>query len=170
MLKDLLYARGLNAPGRLTATGSRAFTLCFVDQYCLRRVEGVDPFFLRSAHDYQPSKGGRAPASASLPWNFQAVTLSSPGRNFTQFPSKDDDGDLDDEVLLHGVKLFKKIKGPTYRARSPGVGECRPLRATCGMTFVVSHFDKAFAKKIDPGLVKVAHFAPPDRYRQSANC
>ena len=67
---------------------------------------------------------------AAIPWNFQAVTLSSPGRNFTQFPSKDDDGDLDDEVLLHGVKLLKKIKGPTYRARSPGVGECRPLRAT----------------------------------------
>ena len=121
MLKDLLYARGLNAPGRLTATGSRAFTLCFVDQYCLRRVEGVDPFFLRSAHDYQPSKGGRAPASASLPWNFQAVTLSSPGRNFTQFPSKDDDGELDDEVLLHGVHSIKKLKAPPTVPDRPGL-------------------------------------------------
>ena len=169
MLKDLLYARGLNAPGRLTATGSRAFTLCFVDQYCLRRVEGVDPFFLRSAHDYQPSKGGRAPASASLPWNFQAVTLSSPGRNFTQFPSKDDDGDLDDEVLLHGVHSLKKLKAPPTVPDRPGLVNVVHF-APPGMTFVVSHIDNAFAKKIDPGLVKVAHFAPPDRYRQSANC
>ena len=106
---------------------------------------------------------------AAIPWNFQAVTLSSPGRNFTQFPSKDDDGDLDDEVLLHGVHSLKKLKAPPTVPDRPGLVNVVHF-APPGMTFVVSHIDNAFAKKIDPGLVKVAHFAPPDRYRQSANC
>ena len=118
--------------GRLTATGSRAFTLCFVDQYCLRRVEGVDPFFLRSAHDYQPSKGGRAPASASLPWNFQAVTLSSPGRNFTQFPSKDGGGELDDEMLLHGVNSITKLMAPPTVPDRPGLVNVVHAAASAG--------------------------------------
>ena len=71
-----------------------------------------------------PERGGGRKVymkRAAIPWNFQAVTLSSPGRNFTQFPSKDDDGDLDDEVLLHGVHSLKKLKAPPTVPDRPGL-------------------------------------------------